>query len=849
MQWRKNTHPKRVRILTQLLKPAGYHMHHFNQPNLDTSYGATYRGGELNSADYYFVYNSALFIVLNTNIFDDLSNGNEASRADDKKDADNHGEFIKKVLEETKDNKDILWKIVLYHQSPYGGSYHGNYTANGTTGVFNRTEQYDYINMREYLMPYLYEAGVDLVLSGHDHCYTRTHIIKPAKDENGNYTAYSEITPYQNTAAQGENYYTYSDGTTSPTFVSWTDKSGNVYDGVSNDYLKVKYQPSKVTNPDGMLHVTGGSSSGSQVNGVEYPNHYASVTLKPNTRHMSRIDITANTIKLTTYNLGSNTTSDIKQVDSFEIERTSAVPVMGVELEESLTIPVGQSETIKAKLSPAEPSNTNVSWSSDNEAVAEVTQDGTITAKGAGTANITVTTQDGGHSAVCQVTVIEAVKVTKIDLVSGIKINVGDVKTVVPVVYPENATTKKLLWSVDKPELATISANGNLLAKAHGTVTVTATAPDGSGTSASTQVTIDYIPSIVEIEAEKINMSIADEKVLSAKVSPLDASYKDISWSSSDETIATVDENGKVYALSAGKVTITASTKDSSASCTVTVKASETFYQNFEDDSNKVLWSGEPVWTRAENNDGDNVLKFDGTKISSKIGTTYTSQIKAGTNTVKIPPASVGYAMEFEITRLSSGGHTSLNINTYSSDSSCKSFKLDMSKFEIGCPYDVRIVHHGSGRVGYYKKAEDKFWIKDDGSVWTNGQNITSNSFFNHISMYPYEKITDLAIAQETAFVMDDISISTIDENDISIINKGTGKNPLLNVKTGIVDSDVKIFVAAYNGNKMTYVVSGPCDSDGNATVSFEIKGDEECFKVFALKDGITPLKPSLECR
>ena len=255
-------------------KPAGFHVHHFNQPNLDVNYGATYRSNELNSADYYFVYNSALFIVLNTNTFDDYSNDNESSRADDKADADKHGEFIQKVLEETKDNKDILWKIVLYHQSPYGGSYHGNYTTNSSTGIYNRTEQYDYINMREYLMPYLYEAGVDLVLSGHDHCYTRTHILKPAKDENGNYTPYSQITPYLNTSANGSNYYTYSDGTTTPTYVSWTDRAGNVFDGVQNDYLKVKHQPVKVTDPDGILHVTGGSSSGSQVNPVENPNHY-----------------------------------------------------------------------------------------------------------------------------------------------------------------------------------------------------------------------------------------------------------------------------------------------------------------------------------------------------------------------------------------------------------------------------------------------------------------------------------------------------------------------------------------------------------------------------------------------
>ena len=827
-------------------KPAGYHFHHFNQPNMDVNYGATYRSDELNSADYYFVYNSALFIVLNTNDFDDLSNGKEASRADDKANADKHGEFIAKVLEETKDNKDILWKIVLYHQSPYGSSYHGNYTLN-SNGVFSRSEQYDYINMREYLVPYLYEAGVDLVLSGHDHCYTRTHIIKPAKDADGNYTQFSEITPYANT--DGANYYTYQDGTTTPTFVSWTDRSGNVYDGSENEYLKVKYQPSKVTDPDGILYVTGGSSSGSHINNVEYPNHYAAVTLRPMTRHMSRIDITPNSLTLKTYNLGSNSTNNIEEVDSFVIEKTANISVEGVELEESLTLPVDQSKDMKAKLSPAEPTNSNVSWNSSNPDVAQVDQNGRITAISPGQADITVTTEDGAHTDVCAVTVIEAVKVTQITLPQGIKMNVDDIKTLVSTVYPENATTKTLSWSVDKPELANINQNGSITAIGHGTVTVTATATDGSGISASTQVEISYIPSVVSLDCTKLNMNITDEKVLTASVSPANASYKEIKWSSSDDSVATVDENGKINALSVGIVTITASTKDSSASCTLSVRSSGTFFQNFEDENNQILWDT-GVWSRVQDTDEDYVLKFDGSKLdsSSKIGTRYTAQIKAGTNTVMIPPASLGYAMEFEITRLSTGGHSSLYINTYSYDASCESFRLNMDNFEIGCPYDVKIVFKGSERVGYYKKAKDKFWIEDDGTVWGDGYNITGNIHYNHISMYPYNTITDLATAQSTLFVMDDISISTIDESGIAVINRGTGLNAELDITTGADNSGARVYVAAYNDGVMEYVISQPCNQDGSATVSFIQTGNEEYFKVFVLKDDIIPLKRSLWC-
>jgi len=74
--------------------------------------------------------------VLNLNNFSHLATlwGTANGDAIDKAAAENHAQFIKKVLEETKDNKNIQWKVVLQHQSPYGGSYHNNYyvSDNGT---------------------------------------------------------------------------------------------------------------------------------------------------------------------------------------------------------------------------------------------------------------------------------------------------------------------------------------------------------------------------------------------------------------------------------------------------------------------------------------------------------------------------------------------------------------------------------------------------------------------------------------------------------------------------------------------------------------------------------------------
>lgn len=84
--------------------------------------------------------------------------------------------------------------------------------------------------------------------------------------------------------------------------------------------------------------------------------------------------------------------------------------VTGVTLDQTdLTLFTGQSEQLTATVTPDNATNKNVTWSSDNETVATVDNNGNVTAKAAGTANITVTTTDGSHTATCKVTVKDPV--------------------------------------------------------------------------------------------------------------------------------------------------------------------------------------------------------------------------------------------------------------------------------------------------------------------------------------------------------------------------------------------------------------------------------------------------------
>ena len=147
---------------------------HVNVPNMlinevtDTYYGATYTGGtNFTGADYYFTYNNVLFLVLNANTY-----------YHDRTNSDEHLDFINRVINEETAGQNFDWIITLYHESPYGSSYHRDES---------RDEAEIYAKIRSHLVPKLYEAGVDLVLSGHDHGYTRTLILKPGKDGNDAY--------------------------------------------------------------------------------------------------------------------------------------------------------------------------------------------------------------------------------------------------------------------------------------------------------------------------------------------------------------------------------------------------------------------------------------------------------------------------------------------------------------------------------------------------------------------------------------------------------------------------------------------------------------------------------------
>ncbi len=159
--------------------------------------------------------------------------------------------------------------------------------------------------------------------------------------------------------------------------------------------------------------------------------------------------------------------------------------------------------------------------------------------------------------------------------VYGGEIYLGDKLLLKPIIYPDNADNKTLKWTSDNENIANVSEDGVVTGIGVGSVIITATATDGSGVSATCQVTVlPPLATSITVAPETISAVTGTSYDLTATVLPAAAADQQLVWTSSDETIAVVDANGHVEITDVGEVTITVTTTDGSglmAVCNIVV--------------------------------------------------------------------------------------------------------------------------------------------------------------------------------------------------------------------------------------------------------------------------------------
>lgn len=201
---------------------SGNYSYHFNNPNASSLGSMSDKLGNSINGDYYYRYGNTLFIMLNTN------NTNTAE----------HKALIEEAVAE---NEDATWRVVTLHQDIYGSAEHSNEPA--------------IAELRYNLVPIFEENKVDIVLTGHDHAYARTQILKGGRLSEG--SSLMDEDKFDEIAEEE-----YKEGTlsTDEEYLSYLEMIEDENAIVSD----LSVRGNNISNPDGILYITAGSSTGSK---------------------------------------------------------------------------------------------------------------------------------------------------------------------------------------------------------------------------------------------------------------------------------------------------------------------------------------------------------------------------------------------------------------------------------------------------------------------------------------------------------------------------------------------------------------------------------------------------------
>lgn len=212
-------------------------------------------------------------------------------------------------------------------------------------------------------------------------------------------------------------------------------------------------------------------------------------------------------------------------------------------------------------------------WSSTNDAVVKVDQNGLVTAVGEGKASIKA--KVGTLEAVCEYMITEIhIAEVKLDK-ETVEIQKGKSKVLVASILPMDTTDDQTIeWTTSNDKVATVDQSGKVtVIEKEGTAIITATSKVDKTKKATCTVKAMPIPlDSISIEPKAVDLMVGDEKQMTVTYNPEDTTVtKNVEWSSSDENVATVDKDGKVKAIALGTATVTGKVDGKTATSGITV--------------------------------------------------------------------------------------------------------------------------------------------------------------------------------------------------------------------------------------------------------------------------------------
>lgn len=236
----------------------------------------------------------------------------------------------------------------------------------------------------------------------------------------------------------------------------------------------------------------------------------------------------------------------------------------------SLTLAPGESCTLTAETEPADAEGVVFSWKSDDETVASVNDQGTVTGVAIGQTSISVSC--GNVNATCSVSVteegstIESITITP----NPVEVLIGETVTLNTEILPAGGNYT-VTWKSYNEDIATVDTDGTVTGIASGNVIIMA---ESDGKTADCMVSVVGVPvESITLDTHELEMQEMDVTTLRGTVLPENADNKTITWTSSNETVAVVNGAGTVTAMGAGEAVITAKAGNKTDQCHITVTA------------------------------------------------------------------------------------------------------------------------------------------------------------------------------------------------------------------------------------------------------------------------------------
>ena len=256
------------------------------------------------------------------------------------------------------------------------------------------------------------------------------------------------------------------------------------------------------------------------------------------------------------------------------VKVTVTVPVEDVVVDKTdITLDVGKKDKLTVTVKPGDASDKGVTYTSSNNSVVTVDSNGNITAVGKGEATITITSKDDPtKKETVKVTVTVPVEDVVVDK-SDITLDVGKKDKITVTVKPDDASDKGVTYTSSNNNVVTVDSNGNITAVGKGDAVITVTSKDDPTKTETVKVTVTVPVDKITVNKSEMLLTVGGTDKLAVKVTPDNASDKSVTYTSSDNSVATVDKYGNVVAVGEGEAIITvASVSDPAKTKTVKVR-------------------------------------------------------------------------------------------------------------------------------------------------------------------------------------------------------------------------------------------------------------------------------------